>query len=200
MNGNNPPATAAFSVDVEPVNALTSRLSDAFRQRIAAVRAAGADIVVASLHWGHEFELGPRAQQRELATQIVDAGGDIVLGHHPHVVQPFEIITSRTYPHRHGVVFYSLGSLTKPLNYPAYALAAVASVEVGDIEGRAVVTRAELIPVLQLVEHGASGQPRASIERLATACQSADPEVAAFATEAARFADHVIGAGWRASP
>jgi poly-gamma-glutamate synthesis protein (capsule biosynthesis protein) len=61
------------------------------------------DVVIVSLHWGVEYSRVPREQQKELAHRIVDAGAELVIGHHPHVLQPIE--------HYHGgVIAYSLGN------------------------------------------------------------------------------------------
>lgn len=70
--------------------------------------AAAADVVVVSLHWGVEYDLQPRAQDVELARDIVDAGALVVLGHHPHVLQPLEL--HRRADGRVGVIAYSLGN------------------------------------------------------------------------------------------
>jgi poly-gamma-glutamate synthesis protein (capsule biosynthesis protein) len=70
--------------------------------------AAGADAVVVSLHWGVEYEPQPRAADVELARAIVDAGALVVLGHHPHVLQPIEL--HRRADGRVGVIAYSLGN------------------------------------------------------------------------------------------
>lgn len=51
---------------------------------------AGADIVIVSLHAGWEYRASPDPLQRTLARMLAEAGADIVLGHHPHVVQPLE--------------------------------------------------------------------------------------------------------------
>lgn len=66
------------------------------------------DIVVVSMHWGAEYELKPNDEQKQLATIIADAGGDIIFGHHPHVIQPYEVITTNNGHQAH--VFYSLGN------------------------------------------------------------------------------------------
>ncbi|GGS21884.1 CapA family protein [Actinokineospora fastidiosa] len=56
-----------------------------------AAREAGADVVVASLHWGVEGKHDPTAEQRRLAEEILgDPAVDLIIGHHAHVVQPFE--------------------------------------------------------------------------------------------------------------
>jgi poly-gamma-glutamate capsule biosynthesis protein CapA/YwtB (metallophosphatase superfamily) len=77
---------------------------------VEAVRAAAAeaDAVVVSLHWGVEYEPQPRAEDVALAHALADAGALVVLGHHPHVLQPIEL-----YPRADGrtaVIAYSLGN------------------------------------------------------------------------------------------
>jgi len=64
--------------------------------------ATAADWVVVSFHWGVEYEGYAGASQRELAHQVVDAGADLVLGHHPHVLQGFEL-------YKGALIAYSLG-------------------------------------------------------------------------------------------
>jgi len=61
------------------------------------------DFLVVSLHWGYEYELLPLPVDRELARRAVEAGADLVVGHHPHVMQAVE-----TY--RQKRIFYSLGN------------------------------------------------------------------------------------------
>jgi poly-gamma-glutamate synthesis protein (capsule biosynthesis protein) len=56
-------------------------------------RAAGAEVVIASIHWGIENQHEPTAEQREMAREILaDPAVDLIVGHHAHVVQPFEKI------------------------------------------------------------------------------------------------------------
>ncbi len=78
----------------------------------AAVRAVreSADIVIVQLHWGWEYETAARKWQRDTALQLLDAGADIVAGHHPHVIQEFEE-TER------GFVAYSLGNFVFDQNF-----------------------------------------------------------------------------------
>jgi hypothetical protein len=70
--------------------------------------AAGADAVVVSVHWGVEYEQQPRAAQVELAHRLADSGALVVLGHHPHVLQPVELY--RRPDGRTAVIAYSLGN------------------------------------------------------------------------------------------
>lgn len=67
-------------------------------------RAAGADFVVASMHWGGEYIAEPTTDQREIATALLESASvDLILGTHVHVVQPCERINDR-------YVLYGLGN------------------------------------------------------------------------------------------
>jgi poly-gamma-glutamate capsule biosynthesis protein CapA/YwtB (metallophosphatase superfamily) len=71
-----------------------------------------ADAVVLSLHWGEEYAREPSTRQRRLARRLVEAGADVIIGHHPHVVQPYEWIEVDTaLGQRRGLVSYSLGNI-----------------------------------------------------------------------------------------
>ena len=76
---------------------------------VAAVKAArsAADAVVVSVHWGDEYSHQPTKRHREIAEALVGAGADLILGHHPHVLQPMEIIEKDG---RTALVAYSLGN------------------------------------------------------------------------------------------
>jgi hypothetical protein len=77
---------------------------------VEAVRAAAADAdaVVVSLHWGIEYQQRPRGEDVELAHRIAEAGALVILGHHPHVLQPIELY--RRADGRTAVIAYSLGN------------------------------------------------------------------------------------------
>ncbi|WP_414637987.1 CapA family protein [Actinophytocola sp.] len=61
-----------------------------------AARKAGAEVVIASLHWGIENQHEPTAEQRAIAAQVLaDPAVDLIVGHHAHVVQPFEKINGK---------------------------------------------------------------------------------------------------------
>lgn len=66
------------------------------------------DVVVLSLHFGNEYQRMPNAAQKELVQFAVDEGADIILGHHPHVLQPVEWVTSKD--GNQAFVVYSLGN------------------------------------------------------------------------------------------
>ena len=62
-----------------------------------------ADHVVVSFHWSEELRFYPKPYQKAYAHQCIDAGADIVLGHHPHVLQGLEV-------YKGGLIAYSLGN------------------------------------------------------------------------------------------
>jgi poly-gamma-glutamate synthesis protein (capsule biosynthesis protein) len=62
------------------------------------------DVLVVSMHAGYEYVPRPNLQQTDFAHAAIDAGARIVVGHHPHVIQPWE-------RYGDGVIFYSLGNL-----------------------------------------------------------------------------------------
>ncbi|HTW96900.1 MAG TPA: AmmeMemoRadiSam system protein B [Candidatus Methylomirabilis sp.] len=65
--------------------------------------ASSTDFVIAQMHWGIEYQHEPAANQIALAHKLIDAGADIVIGHHPHVVGGLEIYQGKP-------IFYSLGN------------------------------------------------------------------------------------------
>ena len=68
------------------------------------------DLVLVSVHWGGEYQAGPTPHQMDLAQKLVDAGADVIWGHHPHVLQRMEWLRSSADWHA-GLVMYSMGNL-----------------------------------------------------------------------------------------
>jgi len=66
------------------------------------------DLLVVSIHWGIEYSPAPRPEDMETAHKMLEAGASVIVGHHPHVLQPVE--TYRTQDGRDTVIFYSLGN------------------------------------------------------------------------------------------
>lgn len=75
----------------------------AIARDISAVDRDSVDCLIAFMHWGNEYERRENAEQRRLAGFLRRRGVDIVIGSHPHVIQPFEADSA-------GAVFYSLGN------------------------------------------------------------------------------------------
>jgi len=73
-----------------------------------AAKEAGAELVVLSLHWGREYRTKPQRSHVEMAHKLVEGGIDLLIGHHPHVLQPIEVVETKD--HRTAVIVYSLGN------------------------------------------------------------------------------------------
>lgn len=80
------------------------------RISMAELRALGVDATVLFLHWGEEYKLKPADYQKNMAQRLCDLGVDVIIGTHPHVVQPVEVLTSTVDPAHQTVCMYSLGN------------------------------------------------------------------------------------------
>jgi poly-gamma-glutamate synthesis protein (capsule biosynthesis protein) len=85
--------------------------STALRQKLQLARSL-AELVVVYIHWGSELLDWPDAAQRDAARYLVRNGADLIVGHHPHVVQAPECVLGRP-------VFFSLGNHVFDQKYPA---------------------------------------------------------------------------------
>lgn len=84
-----------------------TRLNPQVLEDIAAAR-ENADIVIVCPHWGTEYATVPSSYQEGFALQMTEAGADVIIGTHPHVVQPMEWIEADN--GRRSLCFYSLGN------------------------------------------------------------------------------------------
>lgn len=178
----------------------TSRIEEQIRQ----CQSLGCEFTVVGLHWGLEFEMYPHPDQLKWARRFAQAGADLVVGHHPHVVQPMEILELSGEPVRYVPVIYSLGNLTPVFSHPASTASMVVRVTLarGPRRGNAQGLRLrslEATPVALLREM----HPAGSVLRLwrlrELLPQVNSPELAAYAQEMARYVDMAVGTGWRQS-
>lgn len=79
---------------------------------IKRARQAGADVIILCMHWGVEYDRDVGEEQKRLADKLFDAGADIILGSHPHVIQTMEkkIVSDTNGEDREVFVAYSLGN------------------------------------------------------------------------------------------
>ena len=109
------------------------------------------DFVVVMVHWGEEYTNKPNANQKKLAQQMADMGADLILGSHPHVIQPID--TVRAKDGRDVLVYYSLGNFVshqKKVDTVLGGLADLTLQKKGDT-GKVSVQTAKFVP---LVMHG----------------------------------------------
>lgn len=105
-------ATAILNDDLNPPDGngpCVARLEEArILEGVRAARDQGAEVVILSVHWGNEYRTAPREADTALAHRLLDGGVDVILGHHPHVLQPVEVYGAAD--GRVTLVAYSLGN------------------------------------------------------------------------------------------
>ena len=117
LGPGNPPA-----LNYNPMNAGGYDLINCFRHsdpdslynhlgpQMELMKADGAEAIVVYLHWGQEYKLEANASQKEIAQHLCDMGVDVIIGGHPHVVEPVELLESATDPSHRTVCLYSMGN------------------------------------------------------------------------------------------
>ena len=112
------------------------------QKNVDKLREQGAEIVICAFHWGVEGSYRPTTDQKKIAKAAIDAGADIVYGHHPHVLQPIE-------EYNGGYIFYSLGNFSFGGNhFPRDMDSAVIQVDVlRDASGSISLEGLTIIPV-----------------------------------------------------
>jgi len=111
------PTTAWFATEDGP----GMRNGDDIPSMVEAVEAAAAisDILVVSIHWGVELDTEPSPDDIERAEAMIDAGADVIFGHHAHRLQPYDIVND-------SAVFWGLGNFVWPRFSTAGSTTAVA--------------------------------------------------------------------------
>ena len=96
------------------------------------------DLTVVSMHWGDEFIHVPSVAQQEIAHQLVNSGVNLILGHHPHVIQGVE-------QYKQGLIFYSLGNFVFDMPwYPDSNKSLIAKIKLHKVKKKLSY---EIIPV-----------------------------------------------------
>lgn len=102
------------SADAALINSFDYANLDVFytevSESMAQMDEQGVDAVILFLHWGEEYQIKENATQSSIAQALCDLGVDVIIGGHPHVVQPMELLTSTTDDTHKTVCLYSLGN------------------------------------------------------------------------------------------
>ena len=81
------------------------------------------DVIIVSMHWGTEYTHVPTQEEREIAKYLASLGVDIIIGHHPHVIQPIEYVDDT-------LVIYSLGNFISAQDGTAKRVGMMASLDI----------------------------------------------------------------------
>ena len=98
--------------DADKINAM-------YEETEKLAKSGEADLVIVMMHFGTEYQYTPNSTQEEMVDKLFEAGADIILGSHPHVLQPFEVreIVNEDGTTRQGFVIYSLGNFISSQYY-----------------------------------------------------------------------------------
>lgn len=102
---------------IEPTQGAEVALIDKPRmaEEIKLTREAGAEIVVVAIHWGVEYVLLQNRNQEEIADFLIDQGVDMIIGGHPHVIQPMKVVRNEK-ENKDVLLVYSLGNFISNMN------------------------------------------------------------------------------------
>lgn len=77
---------------------------------MAAMEEEGAEAVMIYMHWGVEYQLSANSKQKAIAQELCNLGVDVIVGGHPHVVQPTQLLTSEKDEDQKTLCIYSVGN------------------------------------------------------------------------------------------
>lgn len=123
---------------------------DLIKKHIETAKEGNADIIVACMHWGSEYKTTPSTSQTELADFLFQNGVDIVLGNHPHVLEPMEkrTITLEDGTTKDGFIIYSLGNFIADQNAKNTRNSVILNLTITKhTDGKVTIDKADYIPI-----------------------------------------------------
>lgn len=128
----------------------------AMKRDITATRGAGAELVVVAIHWGDEYRLLPNAAQKRVGKFLLDNGVDVVMGGHPHVIQPMELrVSSEGDALRRQLLVYSLGNFISNMKTRDTRGGVMVRLSLKRaLDGRAYIDGARYLPVFTIPAGG----------------------------------------------
>ena len=122
LNGHRLPDDQPFAANIFNTDYYTSVSDpdyDLLAADLAAAQALDTDLIAVITHWGWEYHTKQNGHQEGLTQFLVEHGADLVLGGHPHVLQPYDTITvtGEDGTERQGFVIYSLGNFISNQNF-----------------------------------------------------------------------------------
>ena len=113
-----------------------------------------ADFVIVFPHWGVEYQMQNNEEQKALAQKMADAGADLIIGTHPHVLQNIEWLNGKN--GNKTLCYYSLGNYISGQDQTIAMLGGTAKVELKKSDGKTTIRTAKLVPLLTYYSYGFS--------------------------------------------
>ncbi len=188
----------------------TQKLYDEIQAGLSEMQEAGVDYTIAYIHWGEEYETTENTRQQKIAQQLCELGIDALIGGHPHVIQPVDLLNSANGEHQ-MLCAYSLGNhlsnqyrermnTTKPTGHTEDGLMINLCLE-KDADGNVSLVKADFIPtwVYRTPGEPDDGNPQFYILPLdnpTKLLQTVDlPELKKDVEESLQRTNEIIGAG-----
>ena len=141
-NGITVPSDKSYSVNLINKDLIQKQLSNAKSQN--------PDLICVSMHWGKEYQTTPNDEQTDLANFLFNNGADIIIGNHPHVLQPMEKreLTLPDGSKKDGFIVYSLGNFLSDQNKPNSRSSAILNLNITKNEdGKISINTAKYTPI-----------------------------------------------------
>ena len=129
------------------VNFISKKL---IKKQISQAKKQGAEAIIVSMHWGDEYQTTQNAKQEELAKFLIKNDVNIILGCHPHVLQPMRMIKVKTKQgKKQGLVIYSQGNFFSAQTYPNTRNTAIFKIKIrkDGVTNKVCVQKASYVPI-----------------------------------------------------
>lgn len=110
------------------------------------------DVQMVSIHWGNEYQFTPDENQTDLAQYLSDLGVDVIIGTHPHVIQPMDYVTGKD--GNETLVMYSLGNFlsAQDVNYRMLGGMATWNIEYNKTKDKVIFKDVKFLPTITQIE------------------------------------------------
>ena len=134
---------------------------DLMKKQIDSAKEENPDIIIACMHWGNEYQTTQNSTQEELADFLFQNGVDIILGTHPHVLEPMEkrTVTLEDGSTKDGFVIYSLGNFISDQNAEYTRNSIILNLDITKhVDGTITIDNYEYIPIYMYKDTSKSKQ------------------------------------------
>lgn len=122
---------------------------DLMKKQIEQAKDENADIIIACMHWGTEYQTTPNDEQKELSDFLFKNGVDIILGNHPHVLEPMEkrTVTLDDGTTKECFVIYALGNFTADQRETITRNSIILNLTITSTDGKISIDKANYVPI-----------------------------------------------------
>ncbi len=131
------------------------------KKDMAEAKLQGADVVVACMHWGTEYRTTATEEQTALADFLFQNGADVILGNHPHVLEPMEkrTVTLEDGSKKEGFVIYALGNFICDQNAENTRNSIILNLKITKhVDGKVSVDSANYVPIYMYKENSSKSR------------------------------------------